>query len=167
MSELWAKIKSGSEYLSSWLTATKVGDSKALDVNVVKAVATESSIDLSGLEALLTALNGYVDGLEGYTDGLEGLLSAPTSQSMGRVAVTSGAKQFIEASTPCKVVYVEALSTNVGKVAVGASNQVSISGGSELGLILSANEKIPVEIDNINKLYVNGAAGDGIIYAGW
>jgi hypothetical protein len=93
----------------------------------------------------------------------------PTAQLSARIpiAVTNTAVRFTATSTPTKLIYVEALETNIGKVAIGALSTVSIVAGSEIGLQLVAGEKVPIEIDDLNKLYVNGAASDGIVYLGW
>lgn len=93
----------------------------------------------------------------------------PKSHISGRVTVaeTNTPVQFTSTPRYCKLIYVQALPGNTGKVAVGALNSVSIVTGSEVGLQLSAGEKIPLEIGDPSKMYVNGAAGDGIIYLGW
>lgn len=93
----------------------------------------------------------------------------PKSHINGRVTVveTNTPVQFTPSPQVSRLIYVQALPTNTGKVAVGALNSVSLVASSEVGLQLSAGEKIPLEIGDPSKMYVNGAAGDGIIYLGW
>lgn len=93
----------------------------------------------------------------------------PKSHISGRVTVAESniPVQFTSTSRYCRLIYVQALPTNTGKVAIGAMISVSIAAGQEVGLQLSAGEKIPIEINDPSKMYVNGAAGDGIIYLGW
>jgi hypothetical protein len=144
---------------------------------VVSGYAGSGAINISGTFFREMVHNSYaqmVTALQSIlgrqTDGsAKTQIVPPTAQLSARIpiAVTNTAVRFTATSTPTKLIYVEALETNIGKVAIGALSTVSIVAGSEIGLQLVAGEKVPIEIDDLNKLYVNGAASDGIVYLGW
>lgn len=79
------------------------------------------------------------------------------------VAVTGTAIKLVANSTTCVKVVVQALSTNSGDIAVGGSDVV-LTAGSEAGIILPQQNSISIDIDDVSKIYINGAAGDGVSF---
>lgn len=85
--------------------------------------------------------------------------------SIGRaqIAVTGTAVQISTSSVACRSVVVTALPVNVLQMFVGDSS-VNRTTGSENGLVLQPNEKVGIDVANVNELYINGQAGDVVTY---
>lgn len=89
-------------------------------------------------------------------------LATPTSGNSGQttIAVTN-TPIVLGASTAIRGVVVKAKDNNSAPVYVGFSNAVTTSTGYELWNL----DAQPFWIDNLNKLYIVGTAGDGVTYA--
>jgi hypothetical protein len=73
------------------------------------------------------------------------------------VTAAAGATQLIAASTPCKCVLVTSLAANTGLIRVGDANVTASKGGE-----LTPGNSIPIEISNVNKVYVFGNGTDKV-----
>jgi hypothetical protein len=73
---------------------------------------------------------------------------------LGDVTPNGSTVQITAASTACKAVYVRALGANTNKIRVGTSTAGAARGGE-----LSAGDAVIISVDNVNKVYVYGAAG--------
>lgn len=77
-----------------------------------------------------------------------------------KTVTTAGTAEALADSTPVKSVVIKALYSNTGKVYVGDSS-VSSSNGFEL----EAGDAIAIEIDNLNKIYIDADnSGEGVSY---
>jgi hypothetical protein len=74
----------------------------------------------------------------------------PTSVSHARVAVTTAGTRVQLALFSCKAVVVKALPTNTGVIYVGGSTVSSAD-----GFVLSANESVSLDIDNVNHIWID------------
>lgn len=94
-------------------------------------------------------------------------LAGSTTIGNGRAVIASSATAVpLYATTlECKSVIVTALSSNTSPVYLGSSS-VSASSGSETGVPLYADDTITVEINDLNKIYINGTqVGSGVCFA--
>lgn len=76
------------------------------------------------------------------------------------IAVT-GTAVVLGSSTITRAILLRAKSGNAGSVYFGFSSGVTTSTGSELVNL----DAVVLSIDNLNKIYFNGTAGDGVTYA--
>ena len=83
----------------------------------------------------------------------------PTSVATGQtsVAVTNTAVQLAANALGLGMVTIYANAANAAAVAIGGSTVTTAN-----GLILAAGKAAIIAVDNTNRLYVNGTAGDGI-----
>ena len=79
------------------------------------------------------------------------------------VAVTGTAIALSATSISCFTVLVSASPNNSAIIYVGDS-AVDDTAGSENGTPLQPNEKVSIDIDDVSKLYINGTAGDVLMY---
>lgn len=97
-----------------------------------------------------------------------GGVGVPASTGDGTKAVTSAgtAEAFTATSTPCKYVIVNADLGNTNPVVVGGSTVVAASGSQRGVVLIPGNNPVRIEIDNVNKLYVDSQTnGDKVCYA--
>lgn len=87
--------------------------------------------------------------------------SAPTTVRYGQatVSVTNTAVQL--SNQACSAVIVQALAANAGNVVIGDSSVTTAN-----GFQLQPGQAAGIAISNVNKLYVNGIAGDGVCWIG-
>lgn len=93
--------------------------------------------------------------------------STPASQhAIGTkaIAVTNTAIALASSSVQCRAVIICAHPSNAAQVWVGNSSVVSDPAGSETGIVLQANEKFSLDIDDVSKVFVNGTAGDKVTF---
>ena len=90
---------------------------------------------------------------------------APSTIVSGRktVAVANTAVRLLAATTTCRRVIIQALRNNVGDIVVGDSAAV-LTAGSESGIVLPQFNSISFDIDDVYKVYINGAAADGVSF---
>jgi len=86
---------------------------------------------------------------------LSTLLTTPTAVLEGTVTLAVAAAPLIAASTPCKSVTIESVSTNaVANVGNAVNQRYALQPGASVSL----------DIDNLNKIYVRGTAGNIVTY---
>lgn len=78
------------------------------------------------------------------------------------IAVTGTAVRLIVASVPLPggSVFLTARPTNTASMTVGGAAVTNATDGTGAGLILAAGSNAVVFADDLNKVYVNGTAGD-------
>ena len=91
---------------------------------------------------------------EGNADPLT-LLATPTAVLEGTVTLAVAAAPLIAVATPCKSVTIENVSTN---------DVVNVGNATTQRYQLRAGATISLDIDNLNKVYVYGTAGNIITY---
>lgn len=108
----------------------------------------------SGAESLVTSTNPFAVST-----------SVPSGVASGRktIAVTNTAVQLIVASTPCKRVDIKAFSANVNDIVVGDSSIVYTL-ATRTGFFLSSGDSYHIEIDDVSKVYINGAINEGVTF---
>lgn len=124
--------------VSKNVTGTDVGSKRAMDVNI---------------ENIGSSLTFDVD-------------MANSTMGCGRQTVSPAGTEVKLYATPttCSMVYVQALYDNTGYIAVGTTPVVAAS-PSQTGIILDAGEKIPLEIDDISKIYIDSTVNsEGVSY---
>ena len=86
---------------------------------------------------------------------LSTLLTTPTTVLEGNVTLAVAAAPLIVANTPCKSVTIENVSTNaVAYVGNAATQRYALRPGATVSL----------DIDDLNKVYVRGTAGNIVTY---
>jgi hypothetical protein len=79
------------------------------------------------------------------------------------VTVAGTAEQIVVASTPCKKVILSGATGNTDLVVVGDSAVVAAHATQRGIVVLSTNNPVVVEIDNLNKLWVDAiSSGDAV-----
>lgn len=94
-------------------------------------------------------------------------LAGSTTVGNGRAVIASAgtAVPLYPTTLECKSVIVTALAGNTAPVYLGASS-VSSTSGSETGVPLYSDDTITVEINDLNKIYINGTqVGSGVCFA--
>lgn len=81
------------------------------------------------------------------------------------IAVTGTAVQLASNALSNGVI-VTAKSTNTAAIVVGASTVTNVTDGTGAGYILEAGASVSWAMDNTNRLWINGTAGDIVSYAG-
>ena len=91
--------------------------------------------------------------------------NAPSNLGQGiKDVTTSGTAEALASSTSCKKVLIKAKSTNTGKVYVGNSSVSS----SNTAIELEAEDAFEMEIDNLNKIYLDvDTNGEGVKFNYW
>ncbi len=118
----------------------------ATDAAVASVTAT------NGLQVDVTRIQGSV------------LAGAPVV-GQGKVAVTGTAVQ-LGANALTIGVIVTAKSTNGHAIIVGGAGVTNTFDGTGNGYILEAGQSVSFALDNTNRLYINGTAGDLVSFAG-
>lgn len=88
-------------------------------------------------------------------------IAKPTGIVNGQLTVpAAGTRQQFPSAVLRGVVTVKALPTNTGLIYVGNS---TVSAGN--GHVLSPRESVPIEIDNLNRIYIDAQVnGEGVSY---
>ena len=84
----------------------------------------------------------------------------------GRQTVTTNGTpvQLSGTSTATRRVFIQSETDNTGNIIVGDSNIESVV-GSERGIVLFTSQSIIIEIDNLNKVYIDSTVnGEGVAY---
>lgn len=156
------------ELLWSWLTTLGIADPGATPPKVNISAIVSGGISAAGgdsIEVVGRDAGSVLRTLKTLTDGtLLVLTAAPTTLQYGRqtVAVTGTAVQLpSQALTGAAGAVVQALAANAGTVVIGDSAVTTAN-----GMQLQAGQATGVNIDNLNRLYVNGNAGDGVCWIG-
>lgn len=161
-------------------TGTKDGTKYGLDINVIGAIL-EAFKDVNGkypgqdgyvrplmqtaLDALISneALKVLQANLNSTDDSVD--IPAPTTIGDGNKTVTTAgtAVQLSATSAECKYVVIEALLANTGLISVGGAT--TTPAGTVKGRVLAAGDPAVVEIDNLNKVYINSTVdSEGVSY---
>jgi len=91
----------------------------------------------------------------------------PTTVVDGRQVVTTAGTRVNFSNVPCERVDITALSSNTGIVVIGAITCVAAA-GTRRGTPLVANQPYSIEIDNLNKLYIDSTvSGEGVSYTAY
>lgn len=88
-----------------------------------------------------------------------------TAMSDGTKSVNVTNTSIAIGSAACKTVFITAKTTNTDVVVVGGASVVFNPLGSRTGKILYAGDSITIAIDNLNKVYINGDAGNGVTFS--
>ena len=81
-----------------------------------------------------------------------------------KVVTTAGTDVVLAATTPAKLVIIQAETDNTGIIVVGSSG-VDWTLASRTGVALSAGEAVTLEINNLTNVYIDAAvSGDGVTY---
>lgn len=136
---------------------------------------------VDGLELGIDNLDLSVDNINLNTDGLEAALASILAKLQATIAVTgtffqatpatprngratiavTNTAAVLSGSLAVYGVIIQALAGNGGNVVVGDSG-VTAANGYEL----QPGQATSIAIDNVNKMYVNGTAGDGVCWMG-
>ena len=119
-------------------------------------------IDSSNNEVKLDSLNNTIK-----IDSSNNIVkqNAPSTFGQGSKDVTiSGTAEALAGSTACIRAVIRAKDANTGKVYVGNSSVSS----SNTGIVLSAGDAYEMELDNLNKIYIDSDTnGEGVTYSYW
>lgn len=106
----------------------------------------------------------------GTSAGQAAILAALQSIGGGASTMTSGRKAvavtdtaIVLGSAACKTIFITALTTNAGPIVIGGSGVV-FSEATRTGKIMYPGDSITVSIDNLDSVYINGPAGDGVSF---
>jgi len=108
--------------------------------------------------ALLTIIDAVLDAIEITLNAIETSNATPTAVLNGQVVVAVAAAPLAGAATPVKSVTIENLSTNA--VVFVGDNAVTIA----TGYGLRPGATVSMDIDDLNKVYVIGTAGNVVTY---
>lgn len=91
--------------------------------------------------------------------------NAPSTFGQGSKDVTTaGTAEALAGSTACIRAVIRAKDANTGKVYVGNSSVSS----SNTGIVLNAGDAYEMELDNLNKIYIDSDTnGEGVTYSYW
>lgn len=84
----------------------------------------------------------------------------------GKTIAVTGTAVVIALSTSCQAVLVVANSDNTDSVFVGNSTVTNDYDTATSGYELQPGATVGIAINNLNKVYVNGTAADGVSYIG-
>jgi len=105
--------------------------------------------------AILATIDAVLDAIEVTLNAIETSNATPTVVLEGTVTLAVAAAPLIVASTPCKSVTIESVSTNAVAYVGNATNQ---------RYILRPGATVSLDIDNLNKVYVRGTVGNIVTY---
>lgn len=94
-----------------------------------------------------------------------GPLPATIAAGQARIAVTATAVCLASAALVNGIV-VKALAANAGAITIGGSGVNATADGTGNGYVLAPGEAMSFAIPNANLACINGAAGDGVSFAG-
>lgn len=86
------------------------------------------------------------------------------TSGQSKIAVTGTAIQ-LPAVNAEQFVVLKALSTNVSNITVGVSGLTNTVNGTGNGFILEPGDMLPIVVDNLSKIYINGTANDIVSYS--
>lgn len=102
---------------------------------------------------ILAALNTLVAGQGQYSN---------ISQGRVEISETNTAVQ-LDSDTTIKRVIISAPFSNSDVIVFGGSGIIHTE-ASRTGAVLSQGASVDIAIDNLNKIYINGVAGDGVSF---
>lgn len=93
--------------------------------------------------------------------------AASTFSSIGdgrKTVTTAGTAEALAGSTACKKVVIMAMIANTGNIVVGGSSVVAAE-ATRQGISLMAGASVQIEIDNLNKIYLDSEVnGEGVTF---
>jgi len=101
--------------------------------------------------------------LQTVSDGISSLGGSATTVASGRKVVAITNTAIVIGSAACKTIFITALATNTNPIVWGDSGVVYTEAIRQ-GASLYPNDKVTISIDNLSKIYINGAAGDGVSF---
>lgn len=104
-----------------------------------------------------------VDGIKYLNVIIKDNQLSPLGDGNKVVAVTGTQIQLSSVSVPCKLVYVEALRGNTGLVSHGVNT--TTPSGTVRGGTLGAGDPVYIPCTDLNQVYINGTAGDGVSFS--
>lgn len=129
----------------AFLSQTRQEDaSRIVGVQPTTPASDPIPVTDTGAQALLTAIQT-----------LMGQLQTPTAVLEGTVTLAVAAAPLIAANTPCKSVTIESVATNA---------VVQLGNAATQRYVLRPGATISLDIDNLNKVYVRGTAGNIVTY---
>lgn len=114
--------------------------------------------------------------LVALTDAMGNIITPATGQGGNPNTVKTGQKLIAVLNTAIAIsgtsqtltngVVAKALASNTNNITVGGSGINSLTDGTGTGYILAPGEAISFGVTNVNLVFINGNAGDGITWAG-
>lgn len=101
--------------------------------------------------------------LNAHLRGLVKLAAVPATGGQGSKNVTTAATPLaLAASTACRVVVITARTGNTKEIAIGWSNAVRATAGSEIGLTLAPGASIAIAVTDLSLLFIDAqVSGEG------
>lgn len=144
-------------------------ETKLSDANSNAGSTSDAAITSDTTGTISAKLRGIVkmiaDVIAGTSFFFVKTQSSNTSIGDGHKEVTTAGTQVtLAASTACKSVIIEAYRSNTGVIQVGGSTvNNSETAGTGTGATLLAGDSIPIDIDNLSKIYINSTVnGEGV-----
>lgn len=120
---------------------------------------------MAGVEAVrIIDSDGNDVDMKALVDGILSLGGSASAMTSARKVVSVTNTALAIGSAPCKVVFITALSTNSDLIVIGGSATV-FTEATRTGKVMYAGDTITVAIDNLDSIFVNGTAGDGVSFA--
>ena len=114
-------------------------------------------------KSVVALLANVADGIT-VTVGTVGLASDSAINDGRKTVAAAGTAEALAASTVCKRVDIQALSTNTGIVVVGGSTVVAAA-GTRRGIALEAKQVYSFSIDDLAKIYLDVTVpGEGVSF---
>lgn len=95
----------------------------------------------------------------------QALIAGAPLNGQAKIAVTATAVQ-LGSNALTNGVILTAKSTNAAAITVGASGVTNTADGTGNGYILEQGSSAPWAVDNTNRLFINGTAGDIVSWSG-
>lgn len=134
------------------------------DNNYVTGLLAVSNIDPNALVALWADPSTHRLLVNAVVSG-NVLVAGSALNGQAKIAVTGTAVQLASNALSNGVI-VTAKSTNTNPIVVGATGVANTTDGTGAGYILEAGASVSWAVDNTNRLFINGTAGDIVSYAG-
>lgn len=135
--------------------------------NLPLTALTPRSIDKGGNLYQVVVIDKGGAGAEDLVSSTNPLEYIPTTPTDGRQVVTTAGTRVNFSNVPCRRVDITGLSTNTGIVVIGADTCIAAV-GTRRGTPLVANQAYSIEIDNLNKLYIDSTVnGEGVSYTAY
>ena len=135
-------------------------------ITTIAGVADDSSLDIVQLrtDPSTDRLKVNIQALDASVDSITIGGHSTIADNRKTVTAAGTAETLAATSTTCKRIEITALPTNTDIVAVGGST-VDAAEGSERGKILYPGDSITIEINDVQKVYVDSRVnGEGISF---
>jgi hypothetical protein len=82
------------------------------------------------------------------------------------VVTTAGTRQQLASPAPCAKVFITAREDNSDNIVVGGVTVVAALGATRSGNVLSPNQSMTVEIDDLSKIWLDAVvSGEGVTFS--